>query len=500
MSVTIVNQSQVAQQLKAEANQPQKMTTLDRGVDWAKNNTQKGTFVGDHYILAGGSAIIGTTAAVAGVAKLAEKYAAVDRAVEFVFKDNGKLLLGAAAAGTSYVLAEDAVASFKEGSSIKGGAEVLGATLAGMGGTELIGRQFDIPVMKDAISGPARWIGNNAMAVSGGAAAAGSLVLAGKGVHDISEGKTLQGAAEISGGVIGTLGGAELIGRHYNIPIMKEALSGPFKAIFGNHGISKVVGGGITGLAGVAGIADGGRRLTQNKGLLNDAIGTVEITAGVTGITGGISLVGMGIKNEKLAGVFKDNLEIVAGVGLAAGATALAKHSFNNIKENGLGLINTTTATGATLMGLGATQTIASKLGVSGLNHAFAKGWQPVLGVGLGVASYKLGANAIKEGKAFMDDPTAGKAINAGGQALLATLAGAGSAAMVGDALNIPVLEDVGDRVLEAVGKNVLEPVFKAATKHPFLTLGAVVVATGAGYYIYSKTQESEATAKTAAE
>jgi hypothetical protein len=487
MSIQIVNNSTLPADLPKVAP---KQTNLDKGVAWAKENTQDGTFVGDHYMLAGAGALVGTTAAVAGVAKLADKVPAIEKAVEFVFEKNGKLLGGSASLGAAYVLGEDAVASFKEGSTAKGAAETLGATVAGLGGAELVGRQFNIPVVKEAISGPARFVKDNVLAVSGGAAAAGGLALGAKGVKDIKDGKAIQGAVELTAASVGVLGGGELIGRQYNIPVLNQALSGPFKAVFGNNGMSKVVGGGAAGLVGAGVAVDGARRLTQDKGLINDGLGALEVTAGVTGITGGTSLIGMGLGNERLARVLPENLKVVAGVGMVAGATALAKHTVKDMKENGVGLINTATGTGAALLAVGGTQQVAENFGIPVLNRAMDKAWKPVLGAGLAVASYQFGANALKEGQNFLDDPTAGKAFNAGGQAVLATLSGAGSATLLGGAMGIPALENAGEKVLRSVGDNIVAPVFKAAVKNPFLTLGAVAVAGGAGYYIYSQNKD----------
>lgn len=487
MSIQIVNNTQLPADLPKVAP---KQTALDKGVEWAKENTKDGTFVGDHYMLAGTGAVIGTTAAVAGVAKLANEIPAIEKAVEFVFEKNGKLLGGAASLGAAYVLGEDAVASFQEGSKAKGAAEALGATVAGLGGAELVGRQFNIPVVKEAISGPARFVRDNALAVSGGAAAAGGLALGAKGVKDIQDGKPIQGAVELTAASVGVLGGAELVGRQYNIPVMKEALSGPFKAVFGNTGKSKIVGGAAAGLVGAGVAVDGAKRLAGSKGIVNDGIGALEVTAGVTGLTGGASLIGLGIGNEKLARALPDNLKVVAGVGMVAGATALAKHTVKDMRENGVGLINTATGTGAALLAAGGAQQVAEKFGIPVLDKALDKAWKPVLGAGLAVASYKFGANAVKEGQNFLDDPTAGKAFNAGGQAVLATLSGAGSATLLGGALGIPVLENAGEKVLRTVGETIVEPVFKAAVKNPFLTLGAVAVAGGAGYYIYSQNKD----------
>ena len=50
-----------------------------------------------------------------------------------------------------------------------GGAELLGGSLAVLGGTEMVGRRYDIPLAKEALSTPAKWVGDNVKAVTGAA-------------------------------------------------------------------------------------------------------------------------------------------------------------------------------------------------------------------------------------------------------------------------------------------------------------------------------------------
>src|SRR5689334_8929751 len=97
---------------------------LDKTLDFAKEKTQKGTLVGDHYVAVGAGTLVGGIAAVAAVAKIADKVPAVEKAVEVVVsKGTG----GAITLATSVLLAEDAYQSFQEGSTIKAGAETFGA-------------------------------------------------------------------------------------------------------------------------------------------------------------------------------------------------------------------------------------------------------------------------------------------------------------------------------------------------------------------------------------
>lgn len=456
---------------------PKKETTLDRTVDAIKDHTHKGTLVGDHYAVVTAGTLVGGIAAVAGVAKIADHVPAVQQAVDFVFDKNGKLIAGTAAAGAAYMLGEDAVQSFKEGSTMKAIAETAGATAAGLGGVQLIGKQFDIPVAKEALDRTTKAIGDNAMALGGGAAAAGGIYAAKKGIEQLQDGHKIAGAALLSGGAIGVLGGGELIGRQFNVPVLKEALTGPAQALFSSKGGKAAVGGAVA-LTGAGTGVDGVRRLTTGKGLLNDAIGVAEVTAGVTAATGGTSLIGMAVGNEKLARALPENMEFVGAAAALGTAAALGKHTVDSVKKDGLTLMNTATGTGAALAALGGTQLVAEKLGANAVDRAFSKGWEPVLGVGLGVASVKFGANAMREAKE-------GGVANAAGQAGLAFATAAGSAAVLGHSLNIPVLNKMGEKSLSFIGENVLSPVAEFAVKNPFLTLGAVAVAGGAGAYAY---------------
>ncbi|MGE3728784.1 MAG: hypothetical protein AB7I41_24765 [Candidatus Sericytochromatia bacterium] len=460
---------------KTEA--PQKQTTLDKGVDWVKEKTQKGTLVGDHYIAAGAGTLVGGTAAIAGVAKIADNVPAVEKALDFVFNKNGKLLAGSISLGASAVLAEDAIQSFKEGSTVKALAETGGAAVTGLGGVELVGRQFNIPVANKALSKTLDFMGDNAQALIGTGAAAGGAAAIKKGVDEISQGNTGKGAAYAAGGAVALLGGGELIGRQFNVPVLKEALTGPAKALFTSKGGMGVAGGAVA-LTGAGAVVDGARRLSTGKGIVNDAVGMLEMTAGVTAAAGGTTLVGMATGSEKLTQALPETAHFIGATAALGTAVALGKYTATSMQKDGLTYLNAATGAGAALAGLGGVELVADKLGVSVLDKAFTKGWKPVLGAGLAVASYKLGAGAVAEAKD-------GNMLNAAGQAGLGFMTAAGSAAVLGDALNIPVLDTFGSKTLEFIGDKMAKPVFEFAVKNPGLTLGALAVAGGAGAYAY---------------
>lgn len=550
-----------------------RQTTLDKAVEAVHNKTKEGTFIGDNMLIVGAGTLVGGAATISGAVKLADKFPAIEKALEFTFVQNGKLVGGAASLGAAAMLGEDAVASFQEGSTGKAAAEAAGAAVLGLGGTELVGRQFNIPVLnqalstpvkkawehgeaivgtglvgggaaalvdgvknlkegntvlggaelaggslavlggaemvgrrynipvvQSALSTPTKWVGDNIKAVTGAAAFAGGTAAIVKGASDIKDGKKLQGGAILAGGVVGVLGGTELVGRQYNIPVAKEALTGTAKAIFTSKG-GIIVSGGAIAATGLAAGADGIRRMTTQKGVLNDAIGVAEVTAGVAGATGGASLIGYATKNEKLMRAFPENLPILGGVAALGTAAALGKYTVDDIKENGFDLTHVATGTGAAVAAMGGTQLIADKLGIPVLDKAFDKGWKPVAAVGLGAAAYKLGEVTLDQGKQALGKPSAGRVLLTAGAATGTVLVGAGAVATAGNALGIPLLENAGMKVLngtkngvvktaEFVGDKALKPVFKFAVEHPGVTLGALAVAGGVGYYIYNQNKK----------
>lgn len=571
--MTAINKSTPA--IVQQAQAPKKETTLDKMQHGVKEATKDGTFVGDHLALVGAGSLVGTVATVSAVAKLADAVPAVEKALKFTFVDNGLLVGGALAGATSAVLAEDAIASYQEGDkgkaaglgagalitglgaaelvgrqfdipvlnqalstpikkmyehgqaivgaglaaggvavaksgledlqegkSVAGGAKVLGGSLATLGGIELIGRQYNIPVAKELLSKPAGWVADNSKAVTGGIAMAGGAFAIKEGVDNLKEGNKWLGGAELAGGTVGVLGGAELIGRNFNIAYLDQALTGPAKALFTSKG-GILASGGAIALSGVGAGADGVRRLTTQTGILNDAIGAAEVTAAVAGTTGGASLIGYATGNARMAGAFKDNLPILGGVALMGAASAGAKYTAQDIKENGFGLEHVITGTASAGAALAGTQLIADRMGIPVLDQALEKGWKPLAAVGLGAATYKLGEITVKQGSKMMDDITWGNGLMTAGAAAGTVLAGAGTVALAGNVLGIPVMEKAGMKVISGVQTGavktaevamdkIIEPVFSFAVKNPVVTLGALAVAGGAGYYAYHRNQQAE--------
>ncbi len=462
--------------IPAKTEATEKKTVIEKTGEFFHDKTKKGTLVGDHYVAAGALGTVGVVATVAGVAKVADKVPAVAAGLKAI-GNNMDIIGGGVLIASSVALGQDAKKSLENGKSLRGGVEVALGTVAGLGGTELLAERAGIPVLKDALSGPAKFVGKNAMAIVGAGAAAGGIAAGVSGVNDITDGKTGKGAAKTAAGLVATLGGAELIGRQFNIPYVQKALTGPAQAIFTSKGGLGAAGVAIAG-TGVAAAIDGTNRLLKGKGVVNDAIGVTEVTASIAAATGGASLVGVATGSEKLKQIFPQSVEIVGGVALAGAAYVVGKNAVQDGAKNGVTLSNTAKGTAAALLAVGSTHVLADKVGVTAVESVLKnQGYKTVAALGLGVASVKMGSSALKEIKD-------GKPGNALGQGAGAVLAGATSLGLVGSAYKIPGLQQIGDVAWKGAEK-VVEPVVKFAVTHPGTTLAGIAVAGGAGAYLY---------------
>jgi hypothetical protein len=465
------NQPAIKDTSKVEA--VEKKTMLDNTVDFVKEHTEKGSVVGDHYVFIGASTLGMGIPAVVLANKLAPE--ALKTVAKTVFSQGTGGAIGIA---SSVLLTQDGYQSIKEGKTKTGIAELGGATVIGLGGVELVGRQFNIPVLKEALSTPAevtaKFVEKNWKGLTGAATIGGSAYLVKTGIDDIQDGKNLKGYAKAVGGAITGIGGVELVGRQFDIPVLKEALTGPVKWIAGSKG-GQITAGAVVGGAGLVSAVDGVRRLATKSGIVNDIAGTAEVVGAVTAGTAATSIIGNAIGNDAMKKAFPENADVIGAVALGAGATGLAKFTAKSIKNDGVNFVNATTGTAAIMTAAGAVEVIGSKFGIPVAKAAFEKTWQPALAAGLGAASYKFGKNAFEAGKE-------GSMGQAAGNAAGAVVLGASSIALAGYAFKIPVLEKAGGKILEGA-YNVAKPFVETAVEHPALTLTVVGAATAVGAY-----------------
>lgn len=409
-----------------------------------------GKMAGGGVAALGGAEIIGQAYNVEALKGLVSTPARIagEKIAQVAVKHGGGIG-GTAIAGAGVALAASGLDDLREGESMLGGAKLAGSGLAVLGGAELVGRNYDVPVLNKALTGPVAWVQGNVKAVTGATAMAGGAFALHDGLKRLDDGNKWLAGAEIAGGTVGALGGAELIGRNFNIPVLNQALTGPVKFMFTSKG-GLATSGGLVSAAAIGAGADGVRRLTTEKGIANDAIGVAEFTAGVAGVTGGASIVGYATGSEKLLKVFPENVDVLGGAALVGGAFAMGKHTLDSAHKDGVTLLNTGMGTAAALMGTGGTHVIARKFGAEAADQAFVKGYESIAAAGLGVATVKLGEMAIKEGADFVkdsDDVLAGaKAIGLG---TAAVVTGTTATGLVGHAYQIPALENGARKVME---------------------------------------------------
>ncbi len=406
------------------------------------------------------------------------------KAVAEFAKDNAGGLGGVAITGAGAALGASGLKDIEEGKSLLGGAKLAGASIAGLGGVEMVGRTYNIPVADKALTGTAEWMKNNVKAVTGGVAMAGGIYALQDGIREFGQEDTNKwlASAKIAGGATGALGGLEMIGRNFNIPGMDRALTGPVKYIFTSKA-GLVGAGGLVAASGVGAAADGVRRLTTGKGLMNDAIGAAEFTAGVAAVTGGTSLVGYATGSEKLMAVFPKNLDVIGASALLAGGAALTKHTVEDLKENGLTFKNVGKATGAGLLLTGGSQLAVGKFSQKAGEAIGERGAQGVLSLGAGAAAFKLGEKALEEGKNFLADTddlkTGAKALGFGAGA---AASGAAAVSLAENATGVELWEhaDVGLGAGLIAGGGALAKNSLDDLKENGLTLKNTAKATGA--------------------
>jgi len=328
MSISLVNQFNNLDSLKAD-----KKTTLEKAVNFSKEQTKEGSFVVENPVPTAGIAgavVISGIAANNAVAKARETYPFVEKTIQTIAK-NEKLIGAGVSAGASFVLAEDAVKNLKNGNHLKGGLEAAGATVTGLGAVELVGRQLNIPIMNKALTG----------------------------IPEFALSKLSLNALNV----------------------------------------------GMSGVGGTV-AADGVRRLfteantaidPKESKTLNKLIGGTEFMVGSQIMSSGFTELVANSNSKILAKVADKSPLITATATLAVGSAALVKDAIDGIKENGSNSISTAELTAATIGTLGATQLVASEVGIKGLSSVLKNTWKPVIGVGFGLTAVKMGEEISRD-------------------------------------------------------------------------------------------------------
>lgn len=329
--------------------------------------------VGSNNLRATGKIAAGTAAALGGaqVVGVSLDIPVLDRALTGIVFDHGQALLGSGLLAGAGLAGKTALEQFgkvgqAENKAIPlalGTGASVGAVAAGLGGTELLGRDLQIPVLDKAFTGTLEFLSqSSAASVAGGALIVGGALIAGtEAVKNLAsgQGNDYATAAMASGALAGSLGGVELLGHGLGL----EATKG----LFTDH--SGVVGGlSISALGGA--ITRHAAKQMKKNGLTPS--NSLALTTGLGAMGGGVGLAASGLGAWAAADAIGQGTSVVAGAGLALSAFAFGKNAAQAGKNGRLG-----TAffhgTGAAASAAGSLYALGSGLGIEALEQAGGK-------------------------------------------------------------------------------------------------------------------------------
>ena len=442
-------------------------------------SSRLGTVVRENKIVTG-LATAASAVVVAGGAAQSEAFAQVAR--------YGVVpAVGAGVATVSALMAHDAVVNDFPEAPLKGSLKLAAGVAGTLGGAQLIGLAYDIPVLDRALTTPLGKLVDNGQAVLGAGVIGGGFAAAKFAVSrfgeaaEVSQNRTRNLAlGTVSAATSGTafLGGAELIGRNFHIPGVDQALTGTVRFL-SQGGVGSVLGGSLL----TGGAAQLGREAVSNfRQGGHDLVTVSEAMGAVTAGLGGLQLAGHGLGLKATEGLLTEHAPLVGstaltGLGLAVTRTSLTSMAHSGIKPiNSLGL-----AAGAAMIPGGLAAASAS-LGWTQSADFLGRSAGTVAGLGLGLSSYALGRSAV-------DEARGGKFINATGYGLGAAATATASLAAVGESLNVPVLQQASRKIVqttfEPILDHVVEPTARFLFTHP--VAGGAALALGVGGYLYAR-------------
>lgn len=395
---------------------------------------------------------------------------------------------GISALGASVV--HDAVVNDVGQNNLLATAKIAGGATAALGGAQVVGATFDIPVVEKAFTGI---VFDHGQAVLGGALLTGA-ALAGKAaagqfarMGEADSSKTVH-AAIGTGAAVGSaaagLAGVELVGRDLGIPHADRAFTGTVEFLTKTSAASVVGGGLLVGGALVAG-GQAAKNLASGDG--NDYATAAMASAAVAGGLGGVEILGHGLGLEATGGLFTDHAGVVGGLSVSAFGGAVANHAAKSIQKNGATPFNSLAlTTGIATVGGGASLA-ALALNASKATEFLGNGTSVAAGAGLGLSSYAFGKSAVKATR----EGRIGTAIFHGAGA--ATTA-AGSLFAVGQGLGIEALEQAGEKIIDLTVKPLTEHIIGPSLEFLFENpvLGGLGLAAVVGGFAYSQLNKEQ--------
>lgn len=437
-----------------------------------------GQFVRDNKVLAGGATVAGVVAIAGGAAK-SDAFARVT--------EKGLIpAAGVAATALGAALVHDGVVNDLGTNNRKASVKIGAGTVLALGGTEVVGRSFDIPIARQAISKPAQLIARHGQTIGGGALIAAGV--AGGTIAVDRIGKAANGERPIANGALGagaalagtaaTLGGLEMIGRAHHVPVIDKALTGTVRTLVRSNAATTAAGVGLA--AGAAALGTAAVRNFNRDG--NAFVTTAEGLGAAAAGLGAVELIGHGLKVTSLQGALTRHLPQVGGAALAiAGATTI-KESLADVGERGLRPLNAAGLAAGAAAVPGGAAILLHGAGFGAAAELAGRGAGVAGAAGLGVLSYTLGKQAVESGR---DGKAGTAAVTAVGSAATAV----GALALAGEATGIQALSSaartVGNVTVKPVFNHVLKPAGEWIYRNPVAGGAIIAGAVGVGAYLH---------------
>ncbi len=238
-------------------------------------------------------------------------------------------------------------------------------------------------------------------AIGGGLAAIGGSMVHDAVVNDFGKGRNGTGVGKSFAGTVMALGGAEIVGRTYDIKGLDRALTKPVKTawnaidgVFGKHW--KAIGGGalVAGGAGVLGtsVVDASKNGIKERNVLGAAVGATMIPGGAAVLASVAGKEAIATSAGKVAGA-------VGGLGLGAFGVTRGIAAYESFQKGSLWGV-AANATLATTAGAGGMWLFGQSTGIKALSKAGEKVFSPL-------AEHVL----QPAGKFFLENPVVGGAV-----------------------------------------------------------------------------------------
>ena len=444
-------------------------------------NSGVGKIVGDHKVGTAATAVA-ATAVIAGGALQSDTFAQV---AQYGIVP----AVGGAVAAFGGAAVHDALVNDRGDNNFKAAAKGTAGMAALLGGTQVVGATFDIPVLDEAFTG---LVFDHIQGLSGVALVAGAAYGAEKSADffkKAAKGEDTAASAAIGTGIAAAtvgagLGGAELIGRDLGISGLDRVLTNS-ATYLAQSPAAAVVGGTL--LAGGAAVAGAKAVSTLSRENSSPYASAGLATFATAGALGGVEMAGHGLGLEATQGLFTEHAEVAAGVGVASFGGAVTKHAIDKIQEDGLTPVRSLMLAGGAGATAGGAALAVTGLGAESLGQFLGDSALTLAGAGLGVASYSFGEKAVENAKK-------GRFGTAAFQGASAVAAGASSLAAIGAGTQIPGLdkaaETIMDHTLTPLAEHVLSPTLEFFFDNP--VIGGLGLAAAVGGFAYSQMRHNK--------